>query len=327
MDMESSTFDDQIFGDFAGPLSPLGVKAHSVQVMLGMPSGGGVGGNGSPNSSSGGAGSSGDLCHQRLPEVHSLLPGAPKMDHYKTLDYTGTKIIDYKLEAYGSPTAKYDYLGTASSSSSLSPTKQLLDYGSSSCSGGKQMDYSGLTSIAIKHHHMDYAPHSPQPPTAMMVVQQQSGQSHLQSAKLSDYDHQQLQMFQHQHQQHHQLQQHPQHQHQQQQHLQHLHQHQQQQTVQTIDMTTGTSSNSGTPSSGSNATTNLDMNGLKKKPEDMSCSSTTTTSNSSSSASSSANASANASATGAADSNGGAAGKKNDKKKTDSNGTKKKKTR
>lgn len=104
--MESSGFEEQIFGEFSGPLSPIGAKAvvhhtangHSIQVMLGMPS---------------------DACQstQRLPDVHNLLPGSAKTlsDHYKSLDtydkldyqpngklvdacYGDEKIVDYKME-------------------------------------------------------------------------------------------------------------------------------------------------------------------------------------------------------------------------------------
>lgn len=113
--METSSFDEQIFSDFAGPLSPLGAKqlsqgGHSIHVMLGM----------NPANSS-------DLCNQRLPEVQSLLPGSPKLNHYKTLDYITNK-VDYngKMSSYSPspptsssqqqtlgpppPPPKYDYL-------------------------------------------------------------------------------------------------------------------------------------------------------------------------------------------------------------------------
>lgn len=86
--MDSSQFDDQIiFSEFAGPLSPIGSannknlqsqnNSHSIQVMLGMPPGG-------PQHSS---------SDMRLPEVHSILPGSPKIDHYKNMDYSGK--LDY----------------------------------------------------------------------------------------------------------------------------------------------------------------------------------------------------------------------------------------
>lgn len=107
--MEPTNFDDQIFGDFGGPLSPLAPKAiqaqnngHSIHVML--TSAGTPGGGGGQQSS--------DMCNQRLPEVHSLLPGSPKLEHYKNLDYTNGNKLDYggnKIGSY-SPTNKYDYV-------------------------------------------------------------------------------------------------------------------------------------------------------------------------------------------------------------------------
>lgn len=118
--MESSSFDDPIFCDFLSPV--VGVKPHSVQVMLGMP-------NSSPS----------DLCQQRLPEVHSLLPNSSKIDHIKTLEYSSPK-IDYKIGSY-SPTAKYDY-GKCDQYSGGAK----LDY-------GKHMDYMGGVVVSGKHHH------------------------------------------------------------------------------------------------------------------------------------------------------------------------------
>lgn len=97
--METSSFDEQIFNDFAGPLSPLGAKhiaqGHSIHVMLGM----------NPSVSS-------DMCNQRLPEVQSLLPDSPKLNHYKPLDYMGNK-SDYitKITSYSSTSPpKYEYV-------------------------------------------------------------------------------------------------------------------------------------------------------------------------------------------------------------------------
>lgn len=97
--METSSFDEQIFNDFAGPLSPLGAKqiaqGHSIHVMLGM----------NPSVSS-------DMCNQRLPEVQSLLPDSPKLNHYKPLDYMGNK-SDYitKIPSYSSTSPpKYEYV-------------------------------------------------------------------------------------------------------------------------------------------------------------------------------------------------------------------------
>lgn len=87
--MENSSFDEQIFGEFGDPISPIGAKqlnqsGRSIQVMLGM----------NPN----------DICTQRLPEVQSLLPGSPKLSHYKNLEYISNK-VDYngKLPSFSRP--------------------------------------------------------------------------------------------------------------------------------------------------------------------------------------------------------------------------------
>lgn len=139
--MEPSSFDDQIFGDFAGPLSPLGAKplnqqsSHSVQVMLGISQS-----------------NSADMCTQRLPEVHSLLPGSPKIDHYKNLDYASNK-IDYtnKMGSY-SPTNKYDYVNGKidqySPSSKLDYSKPM-DYNSSS-----KLEFSTNSNKLEYDHHI-----------------------------------------------------------------------------------------------------------------------------------------------------------------------------
>lgn len=157
--MESSAFDDQIFCDFSGPLSPPGVRPQSVQVMLGMP-------NGSP-----------DLCQQRLPEVHSLLPGAPKIDHYKTLEYSSPKTIDYKIGSYSPTAIKYDY-GKCDQYGAAAK----LDY-------GKHMDYMGGGAgvvVAGKIHHHDYS--TPPPP--------QTGPPHAHHLQPKmDYDHNAMQMY------------------------------------------------------------------------------------------------------------------------------------
>lgn len=133
--MEPPSF-DQIFGDFSGPLSPLGPKpitqsGHSIQVMLGM----------SQSSTS-------DLCNQRLPEVHNLLPGSPKIDHYKNMDYSNSK-IDYggKMGSY-SPTNKYDYVNGKLDNYSTSPK---MDY-------GKPLEYNsnGKMEYSTSPNKIDY---------------------------------------------------------------------------------------------------------------------------------------------------------------------------
>lgn len=115
--MENSNFDEQIFGEFGDPISPLGAKpltqgGHSIQVMLGMNSV-------NPN----------EMCSQRLPEVQSLLPGSPKLTHYKSLDYINNK-VDYngKMASYSPPSYLNGKIDQYSSNSGK------IDY-------GKQMEY------------------------------------------------------------------------------------------------------------------------------------------------------------------------------------------
>lgn len=147
--METTSFDDQIFNDYSGPLSPLGAKqiiqgGHSIHVMLGMNS------NGSP-----------EMCNQRLPEVQSLLPGSPKLTHYKTLDYLGNK-IDYntKMTSY-SPTpppplplslpSKYDYVNGKMDQYSTNHMNKM-EY-------GKPMDYNLNAKMDYGNGKLEYDPH------------------------------------------------------------------------------------------------------------------------------------------------------------------------
>lgn len=145
--METSSFDDQIFNDFTGPLSPLGAKqitqgGHSIHVMLGMNS------TGSP-----------DMCNQRLPEVQSLLPGSPKLTHYKALDYMGNK-IDYntKLASYSpTPPPKYEYVN--GKLDQYSPNHMpKIEY--------KPMDYNLNAKMEYGNAKLEYDPH-------MQMYQQQ----------------------------------------------------------------------------------------------------------------------------------------------------------
>lgn len=114
--MESSGFDDQMFTEFSseavGVLSPLGPKAiqhhphhqhhylqhHTQTIMIGN--------------------SNGDINqHQRLPDVHQILPGStnsPKMDHYK--------MYDVKIESPYSPNGKLDYTNGNLKVESYSPS-------------------------------------------------------------------------------------------------------------------------------------------------------------------------------------------------------------
>lgn len=127
--MESSQFDDQIiFSEFAGPLSPIGSSAnnknlqsqnnsHSIQVMLGMS----TGGQQHPSS------------EMRLPEVHSILPGSPKIDHYKNMDYSGK--IDYS-------SAPSKLVDTYSSHNKMDYVNVKLDYSPNGPPPGTKLDYS-----------------------------------------------------------------------------------------------------------------------------------------------------------------------------------------
>ncbi|XP_055911798.1 keratin, type I cytoskeletal 9-like [Eupeodes corollae] len=148
--MEHTPFDDQIFGDFSGPLSPLGAKplqpqsGHSIHVMLGMPS---VVQHSSPGVV--------EMC-TRLPDCNTLLPGgSPKMDPYKSIDY-GQK-MDYvpvnKLSCY-SPTLKYEYITTK--------LDQYSPPGGNSSNGGLIVRDYGKS---MEYHHnngkMDYSSPSP----------------------------------------------------------------------------------------------------------------------------------------------------------------------
>lgn len=139
--MEKLSFDDQIFNDFAGPLSPLGAKqitqsGHSIQVMLGMNATG-----------------TQEFSNQRLPEVQSLLPGSPKLNHYKTLDYMGNK-IDYtpKIATYSStPPPKYDYINGKMDQYSPNHLNKI-EY-------AKPMDYNLNAKMDYGNGKMDYDPH------------------------------------------------------------------------------------------------------------------------------------------------------------------------
>lgn len=94
--MESSAFDDQIFGDFSTPLSPIDKNIAvpqpngQIHILMGVP----TQNSHSPNELQCG--------NQRLPDVQSLLSGSsPNRDHYKGLDYNK---MDYGKVGSYSPT-------------------------------------------------------------------------------------------------------------------------------------------------------------------------------------------------------------------------------
>lgn len=94
--METSAFDDQIFGDFSTPLSPIDKNIAvpqpngQIHILMGVPS---------QNSHSPNELQCGVSSQQRLPDVHSLLP--EKIDHYKGMDYNK---MDYGKVGSYSPT-------------------------------------------------------------------------------------------------------------------------------------------------------------------------------------------------------------------------------
>lgn len=142
--MESSQFDDQIiFSEFAGPLSPIGSannknlqsqnSSHSIQVMLSMPPP-------PPGTSAQHPPPPSDM---RLPEVHSILPGSPKIDHYKNMDYSSK--IEYsnvppKMDAY-SAHAKMDYINGKLEYSPNGSSSVKLEYSPNGPAGVK-LEYS-----------------------------------------------------------------------------------------------------------------------------------------------------------------------------------------
>lgn len=150
--MEASGFDDQMFNEFSseavGVLSPLGPKAiqhhphhhHYVQqhhtIMIGN--------------------SNGEINHhQRLPDVHQILPGnSPKMDHYK--------MYDVKIESTPySPNGKIDYINGTAKVESYSPSSgQKLEYTTNGqySPNGKLIEY---TSTHNMEHNMMFQ--QPQP--------------------------------------------------------------------------------------------------------------------------------------------------------------------
>lgn len=160
--METSSFDEQIFSDFAGPISPLGANkltqgGHSIHVMLGM----------NPSNSS-------DMCNQRLPEVQSLLPGSPKLNHYKPLDYISSK-VDYngKMNSYSPspptssqqpPPPKYDYLNGKMDQYGAPSHITKIDY-------AKPMDYNSKLEYEQQIHMYS------QPPLPQQSHQSQPSQS------------------------------------------------------------------------------------------------------------------------------------------------------
>jgi hypothetical protein len=152
--METTGFEDPMFSEFSSDsvvLNPMGPKAiqhhfisahphhhhlhhHPQTIMIGNVNG--------------------DIQHQRLPDVHQILPGnSPKMDHYKnatTLDYSHVKI-----EPSYSPNGKIEYIngGTATvakldsyttnsnGQQQYSPNAKLMEFSTGASSAGQQQQH------------------------------------------------------------------------------------------------------------------------------------------------------------------------------------------
>lgn len=141
--MESSGFEEQIFGEFSGPLSPMGAKAvhhhtnngHSIQVMLGM--------------------SSAEACAatQRLPDVHQLLPQGKSSlsDHYKTLD-TYEKLSEQYGQANGKLEPCYSDEYSPTSSKVIEYVNGKGDYSPT------RLEYADGTAVSVFHQPTMHSP-------------------------------------------------------------------------------------------------------------------------------------------------------------------------
>lgn len=159
--METSGFDDQIFGDFSTPLSPIDKNIPvpqqqqngQIHILMGVPSH-------NPHSPSemhcGG--------NQRLPDVHNLLPGSPKIDHYKGMDYNK---MDYGKVGSYSPTQTLPHqqthqIMTSGANVQLVNGKMQTYAPMNIHSLPNKIEYSGAPMGGSNHHHsqqpkmMDY---------------------------------------------------------------------------------------------------------------------------------------------------------------------------
>ncbi|XP_058974173.1 retinal homeobox protein Rx [Musca domestica] len=214
--MEHTAFEDQIFSEFSGPLSPLDGKpltptsvAHGMHsVMLSLPPGATVMQH--PGSA--------DMCSQRLPDCQTLLSStSPKMDPYKssTPDYDNKMEYVTKMGCY-SPTQKYEYLTTANGGGSAhkldhhhqqySSTPPPTQPGNHTPNGLAHQQHKSMAHHQTHpHHHQQQHQQIHHSPNAMLDYvhhhHQQQHQLHNANGKM-DYDphgHQQQQQQQHPH--------------------------------------------------------------------------------------------------------------------------------
>uniref|UniRef100_A0A1A9UCL7 Homeobox domain-containing protein n=1 Tax=Glossina austeni TaxID=7395 RepID=A0A1A9UCL7_GLOAU len=175
--MEHSTFDDQIFSDFSGPLSPLGSKAlaptssssmsvvpHAMHsVMLSLPVGATVMQHGSNN----------ELCGQRLPDCNTLLASSsPKLDPYKSSDYGQKMEFVSKMGCY-SPTQKFEFITSTGNNNrdhihqQYSPPPNNGHHNNNNNSSSSNNN--GLVpKQPMHHHHHHHHHHHPNAAAAML---------------------------------------------------------------------------------------------------------------------------------------------------------------
>lgn len=156
--METSAFDDQIFGDFSTPLSPIDKNIAvpqpngQIHILMGVPSQNSH----SPN----------ELQHcggnqQRLPDVHSLLPGSPKIDHYKGMEYNK---MDYgKVGSYSPTHALQNHQIMTSGANVQLLNGKMQSYASMNVHPmqSNKIEYSGGGGMSNVNHNqkMDYDPY------------------------------------------------------------------------------------------------------------------------------------------------------------------------
>jgi hypothetical protein len=220
--MESSGFDVQIYSEYNGPLSPIGhakssmqpqqVGTHSIHVMLGMPAGPHQQHHQHHHQQSHhqlhhNHSTTIDLCaphqHQRLPEVHNLLPGgSPKMDHYKAMEYNNKLDYNGKIDSSSySPNGnscqnKIEYVNggklEAYSTNMKMDYNKSLDY----VSAQQQQQASGITTIT-SNGKIDYSPSNTTTTTSSATTTTGGiGITKIDYSNKSDYDHMNN-MFQH----------------------------------------------------------------------------------------------------------------------------------
>lgn len=151
--METSAFDDQIFGDFSTPLSPIDKNIAvpqpngQIHILMGVPSQNSH----SPHEMQCGS--------QRLPDVTSLLPGSPKIDHYKGMDYNK---MDYgKVGSYSPTHALQNHQIMTSGANVQLLNGKMQSYAPMNVHPmqANKLEYVGGGGMSNNHPKMDYDPY------------------------------------------------------------------------------------------------------------------------------------------------------------------------